>query len=369
MMSLAGCLEPYQPPVVTDNSEIIVVDGFINATDHSASVTLSYASALSSTTPPEFAPGASVSIEGSDGDSYSLNETGQGVYTLENMPVDLQKKYRLHVTTAGDQKYASDFIEITQNPQIDSVTWRMDDNGVRIHVNTHDPTALSNYYRWNFVETWEYTSSFFSYYEIVDGTAIERPHDESIWMCWSSHPSSEIIIGSSTRLSEAVISDFPITFLPGNSVKLSRRYSILVQQQALTAEAYDFWLQLKKTTESLGGLFDPLPSQVLGNIKNIGANGEPVLGYFSGGGVSEKRIFINFLDLPDELLAMKERAPCQDDKITSIPVANLPFTPNSTYLIDPIYVQGVGIIGYTSSDAFCVDCQHQGGSTIKPDFW
>jgi hypothetical protein len=36
-----------------------------------------------------------------------------------------------------------------------------------------------------------------------------------------------------------------------------------VQQRALTKEAYDFWLQLKKTTESLGSLFDPFLPKLL----------------------------------------------------------------------------------------------------------
>ena len=369
VISLTGCLEPYQPSAVKDEPEIVVIDGFIDATNHSATVSLSYASSLASTTPPVTVPDASVAIEESGGSSYTLNENGPGVYTREEFIVDVEKKYRLHVTMANDKEYTSDFIDITQNPDIESVTWRMNNSGVLISVNTHDPKQLSKYYRWNYVETWEYISSFFSTYKMVDGTAIERPVDERIYVCWDSHPSTEILLGSSVRLSDDVIQDYPIVFLPGNSVKISRRYSILVQQRTLTKEAYDFWLQLEKTTESLGGLFDPLPSQVLGNIKSTNDPGEPVLGYFSGGQVSEKRIFIAFLDLPDELLAMKERALCPESDVTSISVSDIPGTPNSTYLIDPIYVQGVGIVGYTTAPAPCVDCRVLGGSTKKPDFW
>jgi hypothetical protein len=178
-----------------------------------------------------------------------------------------------------------------------------------------------------------------------------------------------VLIGSSQRLSADVIRSLPLTFIKGNSVKLSRRFSILVEQQSLTPEAFDFWQQLKNTTESLGGLFDPLPAQLLSNIKGTTNAGEPVLGYFSGGQVSSDRIFIEFHELPREILALSPKSACDEEDVKSIPIADIPSTPNSTLLIYPIYVSGVGLVGYTTALSRCIDCQLQGGSTTKPDFW
>jgi hypothetical protein len=285
------------------------------------------------------------------------------------MSIDLATKYRLRVSTGPGAEYLSEYVTITTTPPIDSVTWRAENNGITIAVNTHDPENHSKYYRWNYIEIWEYKSSFYSTYKMIDGEAFERSPDDQIFTCWSTEYSTDVLIASSQRLSDDVIRSLPLTFVQGNSVKLSRRFSILVEQQSLTPEAFDFWQQLKNTTESLGGLFDPLPAQLLSNNKEITDAGEPVLGYFSGGQVSSERVFIEFHELPKEILALSPKSSCDEEDVKSIPIADIPSTPNSTLLIYPIYVSGVGLVGYTTAIQRCIDCQLQGGSTSKPDFW
>jgi hypothetical protein len=366
---VTGCLDPYQPPEITDTVRIMVIDGFINATDQSATVKLSYATSLSSTEEPSAALNASVHIEDDGGGDYILAGDGTGFYAAHNMSIDVARKYRLRVNTGPGSEYLSEYVTITTTPPIDSVTWAAGNNGITIAVNTHDAENHSKYYRWNYVEIWEYNSSFYSTYKMIDGAAFERTPDDQIFTCWGTEYSTEVLIGSTQRLSADVIRSLPLTFIKGNSVKLSRRFSILVEQQSLTPEAFDFWQQLKNTTESLGGLFDPLPAQLLSNIKGTTNAGEPVLGYFSGGQVSSDRIFIEFHELPREILALSPKSACDEEDVKSIPIADIPSTPNSTLLIYPIYVSGVGLVGYTTALSRCIDCQLQGGSTTKPDFW
>jgi hypothetical protein len=177
------------------------------------------------------------------------------------------------------------------------------------------------------------------------------------------------LVGTSERLFEDVIRNFPVAYVPGESSKLNRRYSIEVSQRVISKEEFDFKLQLQKTTESLGGLFDPMPSQVLGNIHSASDASAPVLGYFSGGGVSKKRIFIAFADLPTELQVLFRHPVCNEQDVSAIPVEGIPGTPNSVLLIDPIYVQGVGIVAYTTAPTYCIDCRWYGGTTTKPDYW
>jgi len=141
------------------------------------------------------------------------------------------------------------------------------------------------------------------------------------------------------------------------------KYSILVKQQSLTKEAYNFWTQLKKSTESLGGLFDPLPSQVLGNMYSENNSAEPVLGYFSGGQTSEKRIFIQFSDLPPDLkLVMPPNCPI--DTIVNDDIRNYP----NTFLIGSYGAPFP--LGYIKSEGpNCMDCRDDGGVLQRPDFW
>ena len=314
-LAITSCLEPYNPPAISETVDLLVVDGFINIGDNSAEVNLSKATPIANDDGHVPEPNATVRIEDDNGGIYSLVEEADGMYTLANMDLSLSKKYRLTIVRGNGKEYFTDYIELKQTPPIDSISWaptaRRD--GINIYANTHDETNNSRYYQWRFMETWEYTSKYFPAYEIRNGTVL--PNNVNVNQCWISKPSSEIHIASTTQLNENAIRNFPLIFIPKGSQKVSRRYSILVEQRSLTKDAYDFWNDLKKTTENLGGLFDPLPSKVIGNLRSKNDSQEPVLGYFSGGSTAEQRIFIRVAELPED--------------IWLIPYSSLPFGFNS----------------------------------------
>ena len=178
-------------------------------------------------------------------------------------------------------------------------------------------------------------------------------------------PSTKISITSSVRLVDDVVHQFPVTFLPKGSSKISIKYSTLIKQRAVSKKEYDYLEQLQKTTESLGGLFDPQPSQVLGNIRNLNNPLAPVLGYFSAGTTVEERLFIDYYDLPDDLRKIPPVVGCSQDTVYNAGLVNLSGT---VYLGSAIY-SGPSIIGYTKSTASCADCRTKGGVTTQPPFW
>ena len=358
-----GCLEPYNPPEITDNIDLLVVDGFINSSDDIATVRLTKATALSNDSDEDIGVSALVQIEDENGFVQTLNAKGSGNYSLSPLQLSPESKYRLAIIRDDEKRYYSEFISLTSCPQIDSITWKpsTQSEGINIFVNTHDDNGQSKYFQWTFDETWEYTSRYGTNYKIVDGGVFSQ--EQHLGRCWISKPSTEILIGSTTLLASNIIREFPLTFIPVRSQKVSIRYSILVQQRVLPKEAYDFWTQLKKSTESLGGLFDPLPSQVLGNIYSASDATEPVLGYFSGGEVTSKRIFIRLIDLPPEL-RLPPVPPCEVD---SIPNASIPLFAN-TNLVAP-YGTPFPIGYYRALGKNCMDCRDDGGDIIKPDFF
>ncbi len=363
ILAVTSCLEPYNPPAITETVDILVVDGFVNSTDHSATVQLSKATPLGDNVTPVPELNASVRVEEENGTSFTLIEEGQGRYVLGNMNLNPSKKYRLYILTNREKQYFSDYVDLKASPEIDSITWGLnrDADGIIIFANTHDDTNKTKYYQWTFDETWEYTSQYFAALKIENGAVVPQP--VNISRCWITKSSTEIRIAASVQLNEDVIRDFPLMFIQKGSQRISKRYSILVHQRALTKEAYDFWTQLKKTTEGLGGLFDPLPAQVLGNIYSADDSAEPVLGYFSGGNVSEKRMFINFEDLPTELKRYQTLF-CPVDSILVSEVASHP-----NVLLIGSYGQPF-TVGYTTSSAStCLDCRDGGGVIIRPDFW
>ena len=356
------CVEPYNPPAIDELVDLLVVDGFINASNNSAYVRLSKATALDENSAGVPETNATVVIEDNEGNSFMLNENVPGSYTLLDGLFSFSARYRVAIVTQSGKNYYSDLIELTRTPAIDSVTWKpgIQHHGIDILANTHDDLNLTHYYQWTFEETWEYTSNYPTAFRIQNGVVI--PIEENLYHCWLSEDSNEILIGSTVQLSADVIREFRLLSIPVPSLRLSHRYSILVKQRALTKDAYDFYIQLKKSTESLGGLFDPMPAQVLGNLHSDNAN-EPVLGYFTGGEITEKRIFIRFTDLPRDLLELP-RYSCPVD---SIPLAEVKNTSN-IILINSY--GSPGILGYTTAhDRNCMDCRDEGGTILRPDFW
>jgi len=145
---LISCLEPYQPPEIAENINILVVDGFVNSTAGSASVRLSHTNPISSTTSGEPETDAAVSIQDENGTSFTLTEQPSGYYTAEGMDINANARYRLVVERTDNQRVVSDFIDLKTSPPIDSVTWGSEDDGLNIFVNTHDASGEARYYYW-----------------------------------------------------------------------------------------------------------------------------------------------------------------------------------------------------------------------------
>lgn len=356
-----GCLDPYESPISDLKTDLLVVDGFLNSSKGEAIVKLSKATALADKggSPPVL--NAEVRIESESGGTFPLVEKPGGSYERTGLAISMEQRYQLYIRTTDGKEYRSDLVELKESPSLDSVTWKPKPEGITIFANAHDVSGSTRFYQWIFTETWEYTSRYVSFLKLVNGLPMVRNSDEFIYLCWNTERSSELLIGSTEQLSEDVVSEFPLISIPRGSPKLSRKYSMLVQQRALTEEAYNFWLELEKTTENLGGLFDPMPSRVSGNIHNINDLTEPVLGYFSGGSMQEKRIYIEFYDLPEYLLYVPSST-CQLDSLSYSEVRML----GPGYLLGSLDFD-TGL--YTRSTIDCLDCRAAGGTVTKPAFW
>jgi len=93
-----GCLDPYTPPDVQGDLNLLVVDGFVNASNQSASVRLTTALPLDTTALPEGIDMAQVAIERNDGTAFHLQNTGDGKYEASSIAWDMDAEYRLSIT-------------------------------------------------------------------------------------------------------------------------------------------------------------------------------------------------------------------------------------------------------------------------------
>jgi hypothetical protein len=365
---MGRCIDPYNPATTKLDVHYLVVDAFLNGSEGSCFVKLSRTVPLDSSGIPA-EENALVQLEEEDGITLTLTESKPGEYTITSLGLDFSKKYRIKVTTADHTEYASEFVPVLVSPVIDSISWSTERTGVPIYANTHDPNNATRYYYWKYTETWEYAAAFKSRLKIDSGKV--KPRDNSladaIYECWRTVYSHDILVSSSHQLVEDVISEFTLTTIPWNSPKLQRDYSILVEQRAITKEAYEYWQQLKKNTEELGTLFDPLPSSVTGNFTCVSRPDEIVLGYFSSSTVEKKRIFIDEDEI-DWPAGMEAVTGYEDCPFYMVPLGQ---TFNGLIPIEPAYDVGNNnqFIGHYASTIYCVDCRVAGGTNVQPDFW
>lgn len=359
------CKQVYNPPATNTNNNYLVVSGFINSGNDPTTITLTRTSNLTATTPPVTEDNAQLLVEGDKGYSSQLFPLGSGQYSSNGLNLDNTQNYRLKIITSNGSTYTSDFTPVKPSPPIDSISWQMGDTAVYVYANTHDPQNNTRYYRWDYVETWEYHSHYQSYLHYNPGdssiftNATVVPH-----VCWHTSNSNNILIASSAKLSSDVIFRQPLNLIPINAEKISVKYSINVTQYAITADEFNYWDALQKSTEQTGTLFDQQPSQITGNIHCITNPNEPVIGYIGVGSVTSARIFIDNSQVApwfynDGCLQM----------LVNNDAADIAFAIAQGYLPEADKYVGIALVGYYFSDAPCVDCTLTGGSDVKPSFW
>lgn len=362
----ASCKERYDIKTNVPNVSYLVVDGNLNNGAGPTTIRLSRTVANSDSTKrsnPEL--NATVTVEGKDNTIQLLTDNGDGYYGSTGLSMQIGNQYRLRIKTKQGKVYLSDYVIAKNNPPIDSVNWTRNKDGVTIFANTHDPQNNTWYYRWEYEETYEYHSWYFTDIKYVRATnqVVSRQPSEYVYKCYRTNLSSEILLGSSAKLQSDVISEFPLQFIPSNTEKLSVRYSILVRQYSLSKEAYAYLQIMKKNTESIGDIFGVLPAELNGNIHSLSDPSEQVIGYVTISPVQEKRIFIDNSDLPGWFYTQRcdlQRVPNQPD--------SLKYYLFSLDPVAPVYL-GIKIVAYDSSDPICVDCTVKGGTTVKPSFW
>jgi len=368
-----SCKKPYDPPAIASPGNYLVVEGIINSGADSTVIKLSRTVNVSSKNAANPVLHASIAVESDQNNSYPLTETTNGNYVSAGLSLDNTHNYCLDIKTSDGKQYLSDFEPVLVTPPIDSVGFIIQANGVQVYVNTHDPNNKIEYYGWDYQETWQFNSKYYSEF-ITDGTEIvPRGADQDISLCYASDTSSTIVLGSSAKLSQNVIYQNPVTQVPSTSEKLEAEYSILVKQHALTGDAYNFYLNLKKNTEQLGSIFDAQPSNINGNIHSVTNPSEPVIGFISVSTVQQKRVFISNKVLPAWITTYPYN--CEINPFYYCqPLSCANFV--AFYLIPlgsvTIPVSGIGqppnYVGYTTSSIPCTDCTIRG--MVKPPvFW
>lgn len=357
VFALDSCIEPFSPPEINSTERYLVVDGFLNASNDTSRIVLTHTQNTNAELGFTSEYGAQLSVESESGIVHSFTEEIPGSYMLPPIVILESDKYRLRIRRNNGQEYLSEFVKVSATPPIDSLNYRYDAgrDGMVIQVNTHDKTEKTRFYRWKWEETYQYRAAYYSSLVYNPETKKIDYRTEDINLCWGSKKSTSIILGSTIKLTSDIIKDLPVNVVPVNTNKLYIKYSILVKQYGLSQEEFEYWTSLAKSTQGTGSLFDPQPSQVTGNIKNVANVKELVFGYFGVAKEEKKRIFMT-------------------PGLGRYPTCSPPDTMRlHDYLLNPygylMHYHGRQSDTLIMSSYGCIDCRAQGGTTLKPSFW
>jgi hypothetical protein len=379
-IALLSCREKYSPVVTAITDNFLVAEGMINVGADSTIIKLSRTVRLSEFVASRPELKATVTVENNAGASYKLNELGSGVYAAGPLSLNANLKHRIRIKTTGSKEYVSDFVDAHITPPIDSLFGKVLDNKLQICVNTHNTANNTRYYRWSYDETYQYTARYPSYFISVGRTIVPRDLAvEDVYTCWRTLASTNVLLGSSIRLSQNVINEAYVTDFASSSQKISIKYSINLKQYAISEEAFTFWQNLRKNTEQLGSIFDAQPAQIQGNIHATANAAEPVFGYISAGTVAQKRIFISKANLPaawqyrpaeicDIQNVLYFNPDTREDEVASKLYPKVLIPTNPIVVIDT-KTGAQTVTGYQAAVPACVDCTVQGGKNKKPVFW
>lgn len=360
-----SCKELYKPDVISSPNSYLVVEGVLNAGSGPTSIRLSRTFKLDDTASLRGERNAQVVVEGKDNSAIPLTMTADGIYSSPGLNLTINNEYRLRIKTTNGKEYLSDYVIARDTPPIDSIGWTENEKGVQLYVNTQDPSNNTRYYRWDFDETWEIRSYYFSAFKYENDTVIPRPPTDNVTHCWKYDISNSILIGSSARLSSDIIYRAPLFFFNRGDEKLAERYSILLRQYALDKQGYEFYEMMKKNSESLGSIFDAQPSEQKGNIKSVSDPAELVVGYVSSSVIREKRIFINNSQLTRWYYAQD----CPEIQVRNHPDSIRDAYQGGGSIYEAIYANSGPIVYYKFSRIQCVECQSRGGSNVRPSYW
>jgi len=359
------CKEPYLPSAIQNNVNLLVIDGTVVSGNGINTITLSKTKNLNDFAPTMKVTDAQVSVISVSGVEYNFVNLGDGRYQSENLLLDSTQQYQLKVVTTDGNEFRSAVNSVRSSPPIDSVQWVQDTLGVQIYVNSSDPSNNTKYYRWTYEETWQYESFANSTLEYNNGDPILRPVENQIYNCWLTQNSSTIEVYTTSRLSSDLVYKYPLALIPTGSEKLSKKFSILVKQYALSQEAYNFWENLKKNTEELGTIFDLQPFTELGNIRCVNNPSVKCIGYISFTTAQESRIFIDKREVFNWNYYPYYGA-CARDTLAPDALAQFFQPPGGPYFSTII---GTDNGAYIIGSVFCVDCTYHGGVNVAPAFW
>lgn len=368
LVCLNSCIDKFMPEV--DKYEnLLVVDGGVTNAPPPYVIRLSRSAPVDSAQLIPFTD-CTVIISSDDGEYEILSDFGNGTYVSSPQGLwgKVASRYKLTITTRNGDFYESSFEELKEAVEIEDVYAETEYHfqtgfehtlaGYQFYLNTKETVKDTNYYLWRLEATYQYQSDYnIRWY--YDGSTHTFSPPDSLFNCWKTIKIKDIYTFNTSASVNNKLEHFPLNYANTENRQLTVKYSLLVNQYTINKRAFKFWNAIQEQNSNQGSLYSHQPFQVQGNMKNVNDEKEPVLGYFTVGGVDSKRIFVDRIDAPFYF------SECEINNGNYDAAKYLVFTAPSQY---PVYIIQHGLNRAVPSQA-CADCRKRKGTINKPLFW
>lgn len=337
-LGFAACKELFDPEV--DFIEpLIVVDGLITDQEKEHLVKIHYSLNYNDVNAPEPVSQAEVLINDENGNSFQLIEKEPGHYfTEEGFSAQTGSSYELIINTA-------DGLELRSRPQlvlpvegIDSIHGRFATKHI-LEQNSYGDLFYSSYQGTDShidikdsnqeLPKMRYEPRILLLYGFWTADTSSTPGPPVMMYCWRKYGSGGLPSVNFTDLQagQSGLKNHLLTFVPDDDSfyrLLENEFTvgkyILVRQFRLNDDSHSFHRALASQLSAEGNLFDPIASQLPGNIECVSDPSIKVLGLFEASAtISETFRYISFPAIQE---------------ITYIPFTDLDHLPNSGQMLD-----------------------------------
>ena len=278
--TLSGCIEEFEADISAEESDLLVVEGAICSSQLNKFI-LSRTQPVNSSKIPRMVTGASVSVHGSDGSAYTMQET-DGYYTCWIDALNPDVEYYLHIETNGEVYESEPQIPLrTEKIEEVSIVQETRESNIDVLVTPEAPfdPNKANYYSWTYDETWEVHPDYTTV--IYFDTKLMAPvYDPNQFPTrgWKDRTGTSILVGSSLNYEGQHIRQVKLYDIDRGDERMYYRYSGLIHQRAISKAEYEYELARRQAGSEMGGLFTPLPSALPTNIHCLTSD-KHVIGY------------------------------------------------------------------------------------------
>lgn len=315
---LASCEDRYFPKL-EEMPQLLVVESHLTNDSRQNYVRISASNGFYENNYGEALPGLTVSLIQEDGKSQKAIDRGNGYYSFLEAPVS-GNSYKLRINHLKDV-YESDMVVMPALPSIDSIytqykvskTYRTDEFGPPVLIETPSReiyvdvpvNAAIQYYRfkWRAVLLWCITPP---------PTPLGYPASTYGWN--SLIDNDRINLAGEKRFSESPqIKKHPILSLPydyriyiDSEEKLENGWIIILDQYGTEKKAYEFYEELNKQFTAENNLFDPVLTQINGNMHCLNDPSKKILGFFEINSYRQYRYYFNIWSIDQGKVLLRE---------------------------------------------------------------